>query len=46
MAFVSSLDGLKYIRSAYVTNTSSKDKPGEILAKAFLKQGAKKLLKA
>ena len=44
-AFVSSLDGHKHIRSKYVTNTSTKDKPGEILANIFLKQGAKKLLK-
>ena len=44
-AYVSSPDGHRHIRSKYVSKASSGDKPGEKLAKVFLKQGVKKLLK-
>ncbi len=44
-AFVSSRDGVKNIRSKYVSEIPTKDKPGRLLAEAFIKQGAKKLLK-
>ena len=44
-AYVSSLDGLRHIKTEYETYMQSKPNPGKYLAEIFIKQGAKKLLK-
>ena len=44
-AYVSSLDGLRHIKTEYETDMQSKPNPGKYLAEIFIKQGAKKLLK-
>ena len=43
-AFVSSLDGEEHIKTTYETDAGHGGNPGKDLAKAFLKQGARRLL--
>ena len=43
--FVASRDGYNYIKTTYDTSTKEKISAGQRLAKIFIKQGAKKLLK-
>ena len=42
-AYVSSLDGLRHIKTEYETDLQNKNNPGKYLAEIFIKQGAKKL---
>ena len=43
-AYVSSLDGLRHIKTEYETSLQSKNNPGKFLAEIFIRQGAKNLL--
>jgi len=45
-AYVSSLDGAHHIKAKQIISLSEKENAGEMLAKLFLKQGARKLLKS
>ena len=44
-AYVSTLDGLRHIKTEYEADITNKNNPGKYLAEIFIKQGAKKLLK-